>query len=558
MTHLKKHLNSSSDFVGPADRRPSWGVVSGIRGSADGLGSAEPFEVSVPRPIGRSPEAIARTSRFSAATFPHGRQSHRRISKPIHVLKFGGTSVGEVSAILKTIDVIQTAATTSGVVVVVSAMSGVTNKLLEAARCSEAGDRKAVCSILEALRNQHALTVNALVDSGEERGKLLNKIAALLEECDQFCQGTTFLRELTPRTRDAISSLGERLIVPVLSAALRERGLSSTFIEASDLFVTNSNHGAAEPLMEPTAQRCQAALLPLLHQGVVPVVTGFIGATESGVLTTLGRGGSDYSATILGAALEADEVSIWTDVDGVLTADPRLVPDATTVPEISYHEAAELGYFGAKVLHPKTLRPLMHAGIPVWIRNTFSPQGVGTKITPDGSSRTQGVKALTATSDVVLITVGGPGIVGSTDVLSRTFGITAAVEADVLLVSQSSSQNDICFVVPSSCAKKAVEALRREFAQDLKRENVEHINVDTNVAIVAAVGQNMRGMPGIAGRTFGVLGQESVNVMAIAQGSSECSISFLLAAKDMKTALLAIHREFRLDTVDATASAAVC
>ena len=558
MTHLKKHLACSSDFVGPADRHPSWGVVSSIRGSADGLGSAEPFEVSVPRPIGRSREAIARTSRFSAATFPHGRQSHRRISKPIHVLKFGGTSVGQVSAILKTIDVIQTAATTSGVVVVVSAMSGVTNKLLEAARCSEAGDRKAVSSILEALRNQHALTVNALVDSGEERGKLLNKIAALLEECDQFCQGTTFLRELTPRTRDAISSLGERLIVPVLSAALRERGLSSTFIEASDLFVTNSNHGAAEPLMEPTAQRCQAALLPLLHQGVVPVVTGFIGATESGVLTTLGRGGSDYSATILGAALEADEVSIWTDVDGVLTADPRLVPDATTVPEISYREAAELAYFGAKVLHPKTLRPLMHAGIPVWIRNTFSPQGVGTKITPDGSSRTQGVKALTATSDVVLITVGGPGIVGSTDVLSRTFRITAAVEADVLLVSQSSSQNDICFVVPSSCAKKAVEALRREFAQDLERENVEHINVDTNVAIVAAVGQNMRGMPGIAGRTFGVLGQESVNVMAIAQGSSECNISFLLAAKDMKTALLAIHREFRLDTVDATASAAVC
>lgn len=558
MTPLKKHLACSSDFVRPADRDPSWGVVAGVRGSSDGRGSTEPLQVSVPRPIGRSPEAIARTARFSSTTFPHGRQSHRRIRKPIHVLKFGGTSVGEVSAILKTIEVIQTAATTGSVVVVVSAMSGVTNKLLEAARCSEVGDRSAVSSILEALRNQHAVTVNALVDSTEERGKLVNRIAALLEECDQFCRGTTLLRELTPRARDAISSLGERLIAPVLSAALRERGLSSRFIEASDLLVTNSNHGAAEPLMEPTAERCQAALLPLLRQGVVPVVTGFIGATESGVLTTLGRGGSDYSATILGAALEADEVSIWTDVDGVLTADPRLVPDATTVPEISYHEAAELAYFGAKVLHPKTLRPLMRAGIPVWIRNTFSPHGVGTKITPDGSSRTQGVKALTAISDVVLITVGGPGIVGSTDVLSRTFRITAAVQADVLLVSQSSSQNDICFVVPSWCAKKAVEALRREFAQDSEGDKVEHINVDTNVAIVAAVGQNMRGMPGIAGRTFGVLGQESVNVMAIAQGSSKCNISFLLAAKDMRTALLAIHREFRLGTVGGTASAAVC
>lgn len=553
MTLPEEHLSSPSDSM----RSSHAGRVSAIRGSADGLGSAEPLQAHVSRPAGCVPEAVARTSRFSLGTFPRGRQNHRRIGKLVQVLKFGGTSVGDVSAILKTIDVIQAAATTSNVVVVVSAMSGVTNKLLEAARCSEVGDRKAVCSILEDLRRQHTVAVDALVDCAAERARLQGRIEALLDECDQFCQGTTFLRELTPRARDAISSLGERLCAPVLSGALCERGLPSTFLEASDLVVTDSSHGAAEPLMGPTAERCQAALRPLLRQGVVPVVTGFIGATESGVLTTLGRGGSDYSATILGAALGADQVSIWTDVDGVLTADPRLVADATTIPEISYREAAELAYFGAKVLHPKTLRPLMHARIPVWIRNTFSPHRAGTKITPEGLPGVQGVKALTAMRDVVLITVGGPGLVGATDVLSRTFRVTVAVQADLLMVSQSSSQNDICLVVPSSCAGKAVDALRREFGRELEREKVEHINVDSNVAIVAAVGQNMSGMPGIAGRVFGVLGRENVNVRAIAHGSSECNISFLVATKDMKTALLAIHREFRLGAAEASPAVAV-
>ena len=208
------------------------------------------------------------------------------------------------------------------------------------------------------------------------------------------------------------------------------------------------------PVNGPTRQRCEARLRPLLHQGIVPVVTGFIGATAEGVLTTLGRGGSDYSATILGAALDADEVIIWTDVDGLMTADPRLVPDAVTIPEISYREAAELAHFGAKVLHPKTISAVTACGIPLWIRNTFSPDLPGTRITPDGSSADAGVKGLTAITEVVLITVGGPGIVGVPDVLGRTFATTAAVRANVLLITQSSSQNDICLVVASSAAQR--------------------------------------------------------------------------------------------------------
>jgi aspartokinase/homoserine dehydrogenase 1 len=263
-------------------------------------------------------------------------------------------------------------------------------------------------------------------------------------------------------------------------------------------------------------------------------------------LTTLGRGGSDYSATILGAVLDAGEVIIWTDVDGVLTADPRLVPEARTIPEISYREATELAYFGAKVLHPKTLRAVSQAGIPVWIRNSFEPQRTGTKITPLGRSNGGGVKALTAIRDVALITVGGPGIVGLPDVVGRTFSTTAQLHASILLISQSSSQNDICFIVAAPDAQRTVEALRKEFAQDVKHEKVEHITIDPHIAIVAVVGENMRGTPGVAGRTFNCVGRENVNIIAIAQGSSESNISFVVSEKDMKAALTATHREFGL------------
>ena len=275
-------------------------------------------------------------------------------------------------------------------------------------------------------------------------------------------------------------------------------------------------------------------------------MTGFIGATADGALTTLGRGGSDYSATILGAALDAEEIIIWTDVEGVLTADPRLVGDARTIPEISYREAAELAYFGAKVLHPKTLRPVLPAGIPVWIRNSFAPEKPGTKITAKGRSIGGGVKALTAIRDVALISVGGPGIVGVTDVVGRTFSTTAELRAEVLLISQSSSQNDICFIVAKAHAQATLEALRKEFAQDLAHQVVDHITMDPDIAIVAVVGENMRGTPGVAGRTFHALGQENVNMIAIAQGSSETNISFVVSDQAVQTALQTLHREFHL------------
>jgi aspartate kinase len=465
----------------------------------------------------------------------------------LQVMKFGGTSVGDASCIDRTAKIVAGAATEGRCVVVVSAMSGVTNRLIEAAKHAQTGNDADAVGILEVLSKQHEAALTSLISKEEERAHIGQKMGEVLAGGRRLCEGTALLRELTPRTLDAISSLGERLSAPLAAAAIRELGVASEAVEATELIVTDAFHGGAEPQMELTRTKSQARLRPLLEKEIVPVVTGFIGATAEGQLTTLGRGGSDYSATILGAALDADEVIIWTDVDGVLTADPRLVPEARTIPVISYREAAELAYFGAKVLHPKTLNPVMQAAIPVWIRNSFAPERPGTKITPEGRSIGGGVKALTAIRDVTLISVGGPAIVGLPDVVGRTFSTTAEVRANVLLISQSSSQNDICFIVSTADAQRTVEALRKEFAQDLAHHKVEHITVDSNIAIVAVVGENMRGTPGIAGKTFNALGRDGVNLIAIAQGSSESNISFVIEEKAVKTALITTHREFGLD-----------
>ncbi len=464
----------------------------------------------------------------------------------LQIMKFGGTSVGDASCIRRSAQIVANACREFSVAVVVSAMSGVTNRLIDAAHQAKRGDREAGKTIADVLRRQHTEALAALVTEEPVRQRVECRVEEILAEGSRLYEGTALLRELTARTLDAISSLGERLCAPVFSAALGELDVPSIAIEATELIVTDSFHGGAEPQAESTRQNSQARLGPLLKAGQVPIITGFIGATADGVLTTLGRGGSDYSATILGAALDADEIIIWTDVEGVLTADPRLISEARTIPEISYREAAELAYFGAKVLHPKTLRPVLPAGIPVWIRNSFAPEKPGTKITPQGRSIGGGVKALTAIRDVALISVGGPGIVGVPDVVGRTFSTTAQLRAEILLISQSSSQNDICFIVAKAHAQATLEALREEFAQDLAHQVVDHITIDPDIAIVAVVGENMRGTPGVAGRTFHALGREGVNIIAIAQGSSETNISFVVSDESVKPALLATHREFGL------------
>jgi aspartate kinase len=469
------------------------------------------------------------------------------MSRPLQVMKFGGTSVGSAERIRKAAEIVVAAAREKEIVVVVSAMAGVTNSLVQAAHRSAGGDAGAAAELGRTLTAKHRETLAALVSDAARRDPLQAQLDAIIEEVVNRCRGVAWLRELTPRTLDSISGVGERLSARIVAATLESLGVRSEAVEATEVIVTDDTHGGALPLETETRGRAQAALFPRLRAGLVPVVTGFIAATKDGVHTTLGRGGSDLSGTVIGAALDAADVIIWTDVDGVLTADPRLVPDATLLLDISYNEAAELAFFGAKVLHPSTLHPVRKRGIPVWIRNSFSPETRGTMIGPDGSPTAEGVKAVTAMRDVTLLTVGGPGIIGVPEVAAWTFAATAEVRARILLISQASSQDDICFVVHSADAARTVEALRRTFLLGVRPIELDHIHVNDKVAIVAVVGDNMRGTTGVAGRVFGRLGRENVNIIAIAQGSSESNISFLVEEHAVQRAVSAIHNEFHLE-----------
>jgi aspartokinase/homoserine dehydrogenase 1 len=473
------------------------------------------------------------------------------MSRPIQVMKFGGTSVGDATRIRGAAAIAAEASRLRSVVVVVSAMSGVTNTLIAAAGKAAAGDEAVAEALTKTLQAKHRETIETLISGGEQRRELLDEIDALIDRAANYCRGCALLGELSPRALDVIAGSGERMSARIVAAVLREMGHRGVAFDATDLIVTDEVHGGARPIAKLTREKTQAALLPSLEAGVIPVVTGYIAATAKGVPTTLGRGGSDFSATILGAALGAQDVVIWTDVNGVLTADPRMVPDAITLDEVSYAEAGELAFFGAKVLHPMTLRPVIESGIPVWIRNSFEPHKPGTKITQAARPTPHGVKAVTATRDVAMIAVAGPGIIGVPDIAARIFAASASVRANIVMISQSSSQDSICFVVQAADAVRTEKALREALHEDVRHHDLEHIKVNRDVAIVAAVGENMAGTPGIAGRVFSTLGKEGINIIAIAQGSSEYNISFLVESSGMEKAVKALHQEFGLGQVEA-------
>ncbi len=500
-----------------------------------------------PRPDGtvRTPELYP-----AHVLHPHTVRDQLRgnLKKPLRVMKFGGTSVGDASCIQKVVDIVRTAVSHSYVVVVVSAMSGVTNKLVEAAKQSATGNHRLVTAIFEELRQRHETAANILVHSPEVRQSIGLKLTQIIQEGEGLCQQIILHQELTPRLCDAVSGIGERLSAPLVAAALAEQGIASEAIEATELLVTDSCHGAAEPFMDLTRERCEAGVRPLVLQGIVAVVTGFIGATVEGVPTTLGRNSSDYSGTILGAALDADEVTLWTDVDGILTADPRLVPDASSILEMSYREASDLADLGAKVLHPKTLHALMQRGIPLAIRNTFAPDRPGTKITPAGSSTGAEIKVLTATNNVALVTIQASEHLEAPDILRRALA-TAAIPTDVKLISQSSSPKiEVCIVVSSAAIEPTVEALRREFTQDMARQSVRDITFNPSVAIVTVVAGKMLGTEGFAARTLAALSREKLSVLTSAH-TSPSSFSFVVATSDMNTALVTTHRELQLNAV---------
>lgn len=463
------------------------------------------------------------------------------------VMKFGGTSVKSAERIAQAAALaVNSVRAGHQVVVVTSAMSGVTDKLIGAAKNAVNGQYHKTVS--DEIYEPHRLALHELTpNDATRRREALESLRQKIERLDTLCKGLTMLRELTPRTLDAISGMGEMLCAPILAGAIAEHDIASRSIEATELIVTDDEFGQAEPLPAQTRQLTREKLLPLLAAGEIPVVTGFIGATEDGVQTTLGRGGSDYTASILGAALDADEVWIWTDVNGVMTANPNDVPEARTMREISYSEASELAYYGAKVLHYKTILPAFKQNIPVLILNSFEPSDPGTRVTVTGRPSSRGVKAVTSIRNVSLIAISGKGMQGIPGIAAKAFDAVAAERANVLMISQASSENNLCFVVNSSEAVRVTKALRSALELDLLQGHIEDITIDDSIAIVAAVGDRMQGAPGIAGKVFGALGSAGVNVIAISQGSSERNISLIVGEKDAAEAVRAIHRAFELN-----------
>ncbi|HJN41547.1 MAG: aspartate kinase [Anaerolineales bacterium] len=458
------------------------------------------------------------------------------------VMKFGGTSVGSAEAIERVATQVQRARESwPQVVVVLSAMGGVTDALLAGANAAAAGDENSSAETAAALSEKHLQAIEGLLHSEAELESTRERVHTHVREFTALCHAVQVLGEASPRALDAISSLGERIAVHLVAARLRELDCAASAVRASELVRTDAQFQAANPDMEATCALTRDTLSPLLVDGVVPVVTGFMGATEDGAITTLGRGGSDYSAAIIAVALDADEVWICTDVDGVMTTDPRIAADARTLSTIAYREIAELASAGAKVVHPKAISPIMERGIRLWIRNTFNPGGPATQVLLDGETQNDGAKAVTAVKAQSLLALEGRGMLGVQGIAARTFAVAARADASVTLIAQTSSEQSICFAVPQAASQRVIAELEREFRHEFEWKHIDRVRAQDDIVIVTVVGAGMRHTPGIAGKVFSALGDRGLNVVAIAQGSSECSISLVVAAADGDDSVCAIH-----------------
>jgi aspartate kinase len=461
------------------------------------------------------------------------------------VMKFGGSSVATPQAMLGAIDIIhQTQTEWPRVVVVVSALAGVTNLLLDGAAQAAAGNTEKLPETVEKMRSLHYAIIEELIE--DLRAQTQIEIDGLIDEFASLCHAISILGEATPRALDAVASLGERMSVRLLAGALSNTGSLAEYVETHKCIITDHRFQNAHPDFTVTSAKTRALILPILEAGKIPVVTGFIGATPEGVITTLGRDGSDFSAAIVGAVLPASEVWIWTDVNGVMSADPRAVPEARTIPTLSYRELSELVYFGGKKPHPKAIRPVVDAGVGLRICNTFNPSHPGTRLqlekTPGGKRNGNEVlKAVSLIRSQRLVTVEGRGMLGVPGVAARTFAAVASTGTSVPLITQASSEQSICFSVPASVADSVIAALEKVFATELADHDIDRIWATEDVAIVTVVGEGMRETPGVAGRVFAALGDGQINVIAIAQGSSEVSISLVVASAEAEAALKSIH-----------------
>jgi aspartokinase/homoserine dehydrogenase 1 len=470
----------------------------------------------------------------------------KQANRPV-ILKFGGTSLGSAERI-RGITSIVAERRAARPVVVVSAMAGVTDDLVRATELAARGDREAQ-DILERLAERHLATARTLVRGGA-LGPVVVRLRSWVSDLASLLHGVSLVRDCSPRVRDAVLAHGELFSATLVAAALRESGVPADVADARTFLVTDDSFGHAVVDRSTSDDRIREALASF---ETIPVVTGFIAATADGTTSTLGRGGSDHTATLLGAVLRAEVVEIWTDVDGVMSADPRLVPGAFPLPRLSYTELMELSHFGAKVVFPPAVNPAREAGIPLVIRNTLNRTFPGTWVTPDTTREatdrslvTMPVRGISSINRVALCRLQGAGMLGVPGIAGRLFGALARDGISVILICQASSEHSICFALEPASAARARRLVDAEFAVERKAGVVDTLVVEDDHAVIAAVGEAMRDTPGIAGRVFDVLGRNGINVRAIAQGSSELNISLVIHRDDEERALRLIHDAFYL------------
>jgi aspartokinase/homoserine dehydrogenase 1 len=460
----------------------------------------------------------------------------------VKILKFGGSSLADAARIESVTGIIREAASQGRAAVVLSAMKGVTDMLVDAAHKAEEGS-EGHKPILEQIRARHFDAVR-LMFTATDQAVVLTPLALMCNELEEILHGVELIRECSARTLDLVMSFGERLSCRLAVGYMLAQGMHAELVDAREIIVTDDRFGSAGVDFQKSYS--------LIHERLssvkgIPVIPGFIGSTEKGVTTTLGRNGSDYTASIIGAGAAADLIEIWTDVDGVLSADPRIVPGAFVIPEISYEEAMELSYFGAKVIHPYSMVPAVEKGIPLLIKNSLNPAAPGTWIAAGGARRREGERPITGIASIEgisIVNIEGGGMMGIPGFAARVFSALAREGINIIMISQASSEHTICLVFRTSESDRALTALNRELALELETRRIERFELLKELLVVSVIGEKMHGTPGIAGRLFSALGQAGINILVIAQGSSERNISFVIEEKNHALALRTIHAAF--------------
>lgn len=474
---------------------------------------------------------------FSNTNIEESRQ--KRYNRFMIVMKFGGTSVKTADRIREACEIIRKTAQEDRVTVVASAMKGVTEALISSGKTAEKRD-ESYRMVIEEVRNRQYEAIEALF-SGSDKASVKAGIDAFLQEWEEILIGVSLVKNCSPRSADLIAGMGERMNNYIIARYLESTGTPAVYIDAREIIKTDDNYGAANVLFDVSVPLIRSRIAAVKG---IPVVTGFISSTVNGISTTLGRNGSDYTAGILGHALDASRIEIWTDVDGVMSADPRIVEKALVIPEISSFEAMELSYLGAQVIHPSTMAPALEKGIPIFIKNTMNPTAAGTKIVCTPVLHETPITGIAVMNDICLINIEGSGMIGKPGIAAEVFSALAKRKINVIMISQCSSEHSICFACSRKEAADAADALKCDLAKYLEQRIISGIQTTADCVTVAVIGENMIGSPGIAGKIFSALGDASVNVLAIAQGSSERNVSAIISAADKEAAVKAVHKKF--------------